>query len=104
HVRHRADEFVVRILFFHCLKFIQECGVFRTAIRVKEVQLVREFVVCGLQNDASKRSDTNASDEEHRGTRSVAMKRKGTERSGDGDFTAKMECFDCPFESCTPHS
>src|SRR5262249_54867077 len=86
-VGHRTDEFVVWILFFGFLKFIQECSILGTAIRVKEVQLVRELVLCGLQNHASKGSDTNSSDQEHGGTRGVGMERKGTERPRDPDFT-----------------
>src|SRR5262252_5280217 len=87
HVGHRADELVVWILFLDLLKFIQKRGILWAAIRVKEVQLVREFVFCGLQNHASKGSDTNSSDKEHGGTRGVGMERKRTEWSRDPDFT-----------------
>src|SRR5262249_23349740 len=86
-VGHRTDEFVVWIVFFRFLKFIQERSILRTAIRVKEVQLVREPVLCGLQNHASKGSDTNSSDKEHGGTRGVCMERKRTVWSRDPDFT-----------------
>src|SRR5262245_31608343 len=83
----RRDEFVVWILFFGCLKLIQERGILRATIRVKEVELLREFVLCGLQNHASKWSDTNSSDKEHGGSRGVVMQRKRTEWPGDPDFT-----------------
>src|SRR4029453_2276812 len=104
HVRHRADKFVVWILVLDFLKFIQECGVLRTAIRVKEVQRVGELVLRRLQNDASKGSDTNSADKEHRGTRSVGMKREGTKWSRDPDFTPQTECSKYTFESCIAHS
>src|SRR5262245_24549773 len=85
-VGHRADEFVAWGLFFAFLKFIQERSILGTAIRVEEVQLVRKLVLCGLQNHASKRSDTDSSDKEHGGTRGVGVERKRTEGSRDPNF------------------
>src|SRR5262245_23216707 len=103
-VGHRPNEFVVWILFFGILKFIQERGILRATIRVKEVQLVRELVLCGLQNHASKGSDTNSSDKEHGGTRGIRMERKRTEWSRDPDFTFQTSCSEYPFESRIAHS
>src|SRR5206468_482531 len=103
-VSHRSDEFVVRILCFGVLKFIQECGILGAAIRVKEVQLVRELVLCGLQNHASKWSDTNSSDKEHGGTRGVGMKRKRTEWSRDPQVTFQTQCSKYTFEGRIAHS
>src|SRR5262249_26983336 len=86
-IGHRSDEFVVGILAFGFLKFIQERSILWAAIRVKEVQLVRELVLHGLQNHASKGSDTNSSDNEHGGSSGIVMERKRTEWSRDPDFT-----------------
>src|SRR5262245_37987825 len=102
-VSHRADEFVVWILFFRVLKFIQKCGILRAPIRVKEVQLVRKLFLCGLQNHASKGCDTNSSDKEHARTRSIGMERKRTEWSRDPDFTFQIERSKYTFESRITH-
>src|SRR5215467_9901236 len=103
-VGHRTDEFVVWIMFFDVLKFIQECGILGAAIRVKKIQLVGEVVLCGLQNHASKGSDPNSSDKEHRRTRGVALERKRTEWSRDPDFTFQAQCSKHTFESRIAHS
>src|SRR5215469_6772692 len=104
HVRHRADKAETRAGFLHALQSIQKRRIFRSAIGVKEVQLMRQSVVNSLFHDTEKRRDPDSSGEEHCRLGGILMQCEGARCRVNPHRSAELYSFQGAFERCVTHA